>query len=169
MSQSDESIESFADFRFPLTEAQILQLQPPLRRLAASFKVPAEDRDDMVQHAVVALIDGRRKWTNPVVAARSAMLDWLRKKQLQHRMDCQPIEESVAERMTCDPEALKEFQEFRGMGLDDRHRLVGRLYFIDGLSQTEIAKEIGCCQMTVSNMVATIREAVREKHLTPDE
>lgn len=164
MSANEDDIENDNEpkpsFDLPLSDDAVAYLIPRFRVIATkSTKCPASI-DYIVQEAFVALLDGRRQWTNPLVVCSSVAKDWL-SREVQSRGT-----KAVAAdkwQMEIDPLQRSEYESFAGCRLDDEHRRAAIMYYVGGRSQIEIATDLGVSASTVSNWLKTVKEVVMEQ------
>lgn len=125
-----------------MTADEVVALLPRLRLLSYRYSGPRCESDDLVQEAVVALIDGRRHYRNPMVAANSAMKDY--RKWCRHRR-LPPLDVDVA----YEPSEKGEVW-WRSLRLLAEEEAVARAVCDDGLTQAEAAVRLGKPASTVS-------------------
>jgi RNA polymerase sigma factor (sigma-70 family) len=152
-----------AVFSFPIDDEQATLLRPKLFNIAKSYaRYDRHLAEDLVQEAFVALIDGRRKWRSPYVAARSAMLDYLLKQRsvalVGYDIALCAEYDTLLQMME-----VEEMESFEGLGLSEEERSIARLYFVEGLTQTEVAAEVGVSQNIVSVRLRRVRQVIYDQ------
>jgi RNA polymerase sigma-70 factor (ECF subfamily) len=144
-----------------------------LRRIARSLAPTSELADDVMQDAYLRLIDvsNARKVANPFSyccqVVRNLSLDYCRRHKLEaaYRADGVDVEmlEFLAvgspDRSVRDMEALRAIDRALA-SVPPRTRLVFELYRLDGLTQREISKRIGCALGLVNAMIAEAARAI---------
>jgi len=161
------------DWSNPLTPEQIVAIEPKLHVIACRFSKSEADRLDLVQVAYVALLDGKRKWTNPLVCAYSAMLDHYRHINLHNPVyfdmeDSENFDIGYEEDFNYPENEILEDKEFRSLkwldiDITDKERELAVYYWVDGYSQTKIASILKVSASTVSNQLAKIKEKIKNK------
>lgn len=160
MSCESEDREELGRILPPVTEEQLISLQPALNRIAKKYATSEDDRHDYVQQANVALLT-RTGWTSPLTLARSVMIDYWRKKASNR--DTAELLNWKGDSRDQDRLCLEELRKFEGLGLSDSDRQIATLYFLEELSQSQIAQKLDKPQTTISMALSRVREAVREK------
>ncbi len=166
--ETEQETDEFAGFTFPLTSEQLVELEPKLMTMACRFTYCESTKRDYVQVAYLALIDGGRKWTNPEVAAYSAMQDYQRGQAVRGRVSLFATGEDEGEfdvhsGMPNWAERMEETDllEFRGLGLRELDRQMAVMYFVEKLQQKEITAKTGVGQSSFFNAMNRVKAAIK--------
>lgn len=158
--------DEFAKIKPPITDAQLCLLQPLLESIAAKYAKCYNERMDYLSEANIALLT-KKNWSHPVVCAESAMKDFQRSRRSGNDLIVQSFGEGEGEWDVDSliPDWLRkadytEMCQFTGLDLDPRERKAAQLYYAEGLTQDQVAEEMGIPQMTVSNMLRRVKAAV---------
>ena len=154
---------------FPLSNDDIQYLYPKLYSLAGRFSKCKSFRDDLVQAALLALIDGKRKWKNYVVVSQSAMKDYIR---TERRAKFPVSENNYQNRVDVEDVMIDQLQQeeivgFKGLGLEETLRHAAVMYWVDGKTQEAIASRLGVAPTTISNYLKEVKNVIKEKWLSP--
>ena len=147
--------------RPPLTDADIERLRKPLQSMAGRHTPDRSLRDDLVQEALLALVDDGG-WTDFRKVARRAMRRFMRE-ELRRRMAS--LEDGPVPLSSDSP----IWDELGSIGLSDAHRTAAVLYWSEGRSQTDIASATGSTQATVSKLLKEVERAVWEQWVDDSE
>src|ERR1044072_1526687 len=80
--EQPERIDPPPSFDLPLTNEAALYLQPIFFDIAKRFTKCDSTADDWTQEVFVVVLEGKRKWSNPVVLAQAVILDRLKADRL---------------------------------------------------------------------------------------
>ena len=141
--------------RPPLTDADIERLRKPLYALASGHTPCRSLRDDLVQEALLALVDDGT-WTNFRTVARRAMRRLMKEEREQKLKSLDDAPPPLA------PDS-PIWDELEHIGLSWEHRRAAVMYWGEGRSQSEIAEEMGSTQATVSKLLKDVEMAVVER------
>jgi RNA polymerase sigma-70 factor (ECF subfamily) len=159
---------------------QLLErLRPRMRALFARFHVPAQETEDLLQQALLALvvkwesIECREAWLLGALR-KHCLLYWRRRRRALY----QAVEVGVLERLSSPVVPEQERREMAhdvGRMLDDlpqRCRRVLRLRYLDGLTPPEVADRLGYRRSSIGKVTARCmahlaERAVRRSYLSP--
>lgn len=186
---SSES-EDFSDIRPPISDSDLARLQSLLHRMAARYARCEADRLDLVAEANLRLLQ-KDNWTNPTVAAESAMKDYFKSRgsgleggngmrkgpdelvrsfgdeegELNPTGDAgEPIDILIGREGESFVEDL-----IAGLDVSDECKQMAVRFWGDGESQASIAKEFGVWPTTVSRRLASVQQAIREWYASREE
>lgn len=149
---------------------ELLALLPWMKRYARRLLRNAWsnylEADDLVQTACVALLDGNRKYRNPKVAATSSMRDHLRFHGIVRYLKGENPLVRIGNQILSSVPSREDLggQVWWGhMGLRAVEKEVATLYFVNGLTQAEIAERLGLPPMTVSNRLSRVLKVAKKR------
>lgn len=157
-----------------ITEEQITQLEPiiyyQLHRLNL-FKRFYSYRDDFLQEGRMAIWKaltsfddsrGAKLTTYVNVVVRNYLLNYVRSMRLYENERNIPFDEDL---FLVDFEPIDNMEELINDYGTDAHKGLLADYFIEGLTQQEVADKNGVSQQWVSNVVSKFRERLKEEWL----
>lgn len=164
--------EELKEYHFPLTNDQLTAIQPNLHGLASKYSRCEADRHDLVQAALLALIDGKRKWKSPMQCASWAMLDYLEVHNRWNEVNGQgpdaDVQPDVGSRLPEDM-TYEQMVTFEGLGLTEEERSLMVMHCVQGMSWTQIHALTGVLQGRFYRLVKRVRKLVGEQWLGWDE
>jgi RNA polymerase sigma factor (sigma-70 family) len=147
----------------------LTRMTPRLRRITASFRIPAAETDDLLQEACLALV---RHWTRiecpeawltrtlsqmcyvAVIRRRRAWLQYLEGDLLEALAPVQPPAQAQAE-------LFWDLKTLAGV-LPRRHRHLLLLRYGFGMSPAEVAAKLGYCRDSIRKI--SVRSLARLRH-----
>lgn len=165
----------------PLSKSDLERIFPELQKLAKTFKVSDTDRDDLVSVALLELMDGNRKWTNPFVAAKSAMMDYVRLEIHKRPVRLDPfllLTDGPSSLLVeyDDPlqteelrQRIEDLKTFEGLGLSDFDRTVAVAHLANGETLRSYSDRTGVEINLLYSSIRRVRAAVREFLVDPED
>jgi RNA polymerase sigma factor (sigma-70 family) len=152
------------------TDADLAEHEPALRAAAAHLCRKAWETDDLVQdafeRALKFLSAGHpapthmRAWLVSIM--RNAFIDRARKRVVEHA----PVEDQAAPEAEDEPVwARVTTEEVRAAldRLDEDHRTIFELHYLDGMRYKDIAAKLGVPANTVGSKLFRVRKLLREE------
>ena len=152
------------------TDADLAEHEPALRAAAANLCRKAWETDDLVQdafeRALKFLSAGNpapthmRAWLVSIM--RNAFIDRTRKRVVEHA----PVEDQAAPEVEDEPVwARVTPEEVRAAldRLDEDHRTIFELHYLDGMRYKDIAAKLGLPANTVGSKLFRVRKLLREE------
>lgn len=126
------------------------------------------DQDDILADTVVRLsraplsaagnIDARLAWR----ALKQTVVDHVRRRSRQRCMSSLCFDEETIEDTAADDMGRLELLRRAIAGLPDEDQNLVTRYWLNGVPQQEIAREVGVCSGTISRRLAKVLNALRE-------